>query len=236
MTDEKRHDGTSNKNDMNEKIEILSTEDDRIKTMGELLSNDSSRGILKLLLDDTMSANQIAQKMEISLQLVIYHLKKMRELGIVNVMSKENDTKYYASTKFVFVILSSKASEKAKKSKSLFNSLKRIHRFAAIGISGLVSWIVLQNMPNPEYSSGTRIPVALSPINMTTQYAVNAPTHSGVVVSPAVPVPLAAQTLPPYMSPVSQSGLSHDIWLVAIPLTIIIVGLVIERILYAYKK
>lgn len=244
MTDEEKHGITPNKIDVNEKIEILSTEDEKIKTIGELLSNDSSRGILKLLLDDTMTANQIAQKIGISLQLVIYHLKKMQELGIVNIMSKERDTKYYTSTKFAFVILSSKASEKAKKSKSLFNSLKRIHRFAAIGISGLVSWLVLQNMQSPEYPSGVRIPVALSPTSPTVQSSANlttaqssadVATHSGVLTSTTT-APIPAQTLPPYMSPVEPSVFSHEIWIVVIPLIIIIIGLVIERVLRAYKK
>ncbi|MDE1843685.1 MAG: hypothetical protein KGH95_08555, partial [Thaumarchaeota archaeon] len=48
--------------DLKERIEILSTEDGKIKSIGEMLSNDSSRNILKTLLDDTMTANQIAQK------------------------------------------------------------------------------------------------------------------------------------------------------------------------------
>ncbi|MDE1767725.1 MAG: winged helix-turn-helix transcriptional regulator, partial [Thaumarchaeota archaeon] len=87
---------------------------------------------------DTMTANQIAQKIGISLPLVIYHLKKMQDIGIVNTnTTKENDTKYYTSAKFAFIITSAKVSEKAKASKSLFNSLKRIYRFAAVGFGGL---------------------------------------------------------------------------------------------------
>ncbi|MDE1725579.1 MAG: winged helix-turn-helix transcriptional regulator, partial [Thaumarchaeota archaeon] len=80
--------------DVKEKIEILSTEDDKIKSIGEILSNDSSRNILKLLLDDTLTANQVAQKAGISLPLAIYHLKKMQDLEIIGVATvKENDTK-----------------------------------------------------------------------------------------------------------------------------------------------
>ncbi|MBI3640704.1 MAG: winged helix-turn-helix transcriptional regulator [Thaumarchaeota archaeon] len=213
------------KTGLSEKIEILSTDDEKIKAIGELLSNDSSRGILKLLLDDTMTANQIAQKTGVSLPLAIYHLKKMQELGIVNIMAKENDTKYYASTKFAFVILSSKVSEKAKKSKSLFNSLKRIYRFAAIGISGLVSWAVLQNMNMQEYSPAMKVPS-------------NTPTAGPALQPPAVvPAPMPVPTaLPPYMTPIEPSGFSHEILIFVIPLVVIIAGLVIERILRAYKR
>ncbi|MGH2613556.1 MAG: ArsR/SmtB family transcription factor [Rhabdochlamydiaceae bacterium] len=222
MGNDEKSNGVSDKTDLSEKIEILSTDDEKIKTIGELLSNDSSRGILKLLLGDTMTANQIAQKTAISLPLAIYHLKKMQELGIVNIMAKENDTKYYTSTKFAFVILSAKASEKAKKSKSLFNSLKRIHRFAAIGISGLVSWVILQNMQGPEYSPGMRVPATPTPPSIAIQ-------------APAANIPMPASTLPPYMSPVEPTGFSHEI-LVVIPLVVIIIGLVIERVLRAYRK
>jgi hypothetical protein len=57
------------------KVEIISTDDDKIKSIGELLSSDSSRNILKLLFDQVLTANQIAQKTEISLPLVIYGKK-----------------------------------------------------------------------------------------------------------------------------------------------------------------
>lgn len=211
--------------DLKEKIEILSTEDDKIKSIGEILSNDSSRAVFKLLLDDTMTANQVAQKAGISLPLAIYHLKKMQDLGIIGIVTKENDAKYYTSTKSVFIITSARASEMAKSSKSLFNSLKRIYRFAAIGFGGLVSWLVLQNT-SPEYSPGMRAPVSLTPSSTA-----NAPTisHTGVV-----PAPLG--TPPPYMTPIEPSWLSHEILVFVVPLVVIIAGLVIERVLKAYKR
>ncbi|MDE1843449.1 MAG: winged helix-turn-helix transcriptional regulator [Thaumarchaeota archaeon] len=212
--------------DVKEKIEILSTEDDKIKSIGEILSNDSSRNILKLLLDDTLTANQVAQKAGISLPLAIYHLKKMQDLEIIGVATvKENDTKYYTSTKFAFIITSAKTSEMVRTSKSLFNSFKKIYRFAAIGIAGLVSWVTLQNT-SPEYSPGMRAPASLNP-SLTT----NAPTvsHTGVI-----PAPLA--TSPPYMTPIEPSTFSHEILIFVIPLVVIISGLIIERILKAYKR
>src|SRR5574340_143055 len=211
--------------DLKEKIEILSTDDDKIKSIGEILSNDSSRSVLKLLLDDTMTANQVAQKAGISLPLAIYHLKKMQDLGIIGIVTRESDGKYYASTKFAFIITSTKASEMAKSSKSLFNSLKRIYRFAAIGIAGIVSWLVLQNT-SPEYSPGMRAPVSLTPSSTTNAPAVS---HTGVIPAPMV-------TSPPYMTPIEPSTFSHEILIIVIPLVIIIAGLVIERILKAYKR
>jgi DNA-binding transcriptional ArsR family regulator len=134
---------------INDKIEILSTDDDRIKAVGELLSSDSSRTILKLLFNEEMTANQISQKTEISLPLVMYHLKKMQDANVVKVSqtgknTKSHDMKYYTVDKFAIVILPSGMTEKAKTSKSLFNSFNRIYRFATIGGVSLAAWFSSQ--------------------------------------------------------------------------------------------
>ena len=60
---------------ISDRVEILSTEDQKMKAIGEILSSDSSRAILKILFNDSLTANQISQKIEIVLLL---------ELRIVN--------------------------------------------------------------------------------------------------------------------------------------------------------
>ena len=143
---------------LTEKVEIISTDDDKIKSVGELLSSDSSRNILKLLFEQVLTANQIAQKTGISLPLVIYHLKKMQDLQIVRITNvgkniKTQDTKFYTSSKFAIVILPSNLTEKAKTSKSLANSFKAIYRFGSIAIAAVATWfvsrIVQVTQPNP---------------------------------------------------------------------------------------
>ncbi|MDE1813876.1 MAG: winged helix-turn-helix transcriptional regulator [Thaumarchaeota archaeon] len=138
---------TLEKNNMpiGEKVEIFSTDDDKIKAVGEMLTVDASRTILKLLFTDTLTANHIAQKTGMSLQLVRYHLKKMQDLGLVEISkigknTKSHDMKYYSATKFAIVIVPSNISDKAKSSKSLLRSFKSIYRFAAIGIAAVASW------------------------------------------------------------------------------------------------
>jgi DNA-binding transcriptional ArsR family regulator len=96
------HDDTD---DLTEKIKILATDDEKIKSFGELFTNDSSREILQLLFNEELTANQIAQKTDISLQLVKYHLIKLQDLGIVKISkieknSKSQDMKIYTATKF----------------------------------------------------------------------------------------------------------------------------------------
>ena len=71
--------------DLTEKIKILATDDEKIKSFDELFTNDSSREILQLLFNEELTATQIAQKTDISLQLVKYHLNKLQSLGIVKI-------------------------------------------------------------------------------------------------------------------------------------------------------
>lgn len=147
-----------------EKIDILSLEDDKIKSIGELLSNDTSRNIMKSLFKETMTANQISQNMKVSLPLVMYHIKKMQSIGLVKIV-KTNVLEYekqYATTKFALVVLPSSVTDEVKKSKSLYNSLKRVYRLTTIGICALISWTVIGSIaPNP---SMMRMPVGIEVI------------------------------------------------------------------------
>lgn len=135
--------------DTSEKIEILSIDDDKLKLFGDLFSSKSSRKILNILYNNEMAASEIAIKTEMSLELVRHHLQKMQKIGLVKISkikknSREQDMKYYVSSKFVIMILPPALSEKAKKSKTLFNSLKKIYQFAAIGVSAIFSWFVIE--------------------------------------------------------------------------------------------
>jgi DNA-binding transcriptional ArsR family regulator len=145
------HDDTD---DLTEKIKILATDDEKIKSFGELFTNDSSREILQLLFNEELTANQIAQKTDISLQLVKYHLIKLQDLGIVKISkieknSKSQDMKIYTATKFSIVIVPPKLSEKTKESKLLVRSFRHIYKVAGLGIatglSGLFSLSQFKN-------------------------------------------------------------------------------------------
>lgn len=137
-----------NPDDLTEKIKILATDDKKIKSFGELFTNDSSREILQLLFNEELTATQISQKTEISLQLVKYHLNKLQDLGVVKISkveknSKSQDMKIYTASKFSIVIVPPKLSEKTKESKLLVRSFRHIYKVAglaiATGISGLLS-------------------------------------------------------------------------------------------------
>ena len=218
---------------LTEKIEIISTEDEKIKSVGELLSSDSSRAILKLLFEDIMTANQIAQKTGISLPLVIYHLKKMQDMGIVKISNvgknvKAQDMKYYTTTKFAIVILPSSLSQKAKTSKSLANSFKTIYRFASIGVAGIATWFVSQFAQNFQAGETGLKENLQAPIEAPADIAREAAKGGAVTMEQATKAVVAS-------TPTSM-GIPPDVfWSVVFALSVIIAGLIIERVWKAYK-
>ena len=210
-----------------DRVEILSTEDLKIKAIGEILSSDSSREILKILFNDSLTANQIAQKTEISLPLVIYHLKKMQEAGVVKITNigkntKERDMKFYTVDKLAIVILPLKMSEPAKKSKSLFNSFTRIHRLATLGGVSIAAWFSSQLIQkgtegrfNENMESTSQIPTdapEMAMKSMPVQEAGNSMVQSSQIIQPIEP-------------------LVQLLWSTVAVLSIIVVGLIIEVII-----
>lgn len=148
------------KDEITEKIKIIATDDEKIKSFGELLTNDSSRTILQLLFNEELTALQISEKTGISLQLVKYHIIKLQDLGVVKVTkteknSKSQDMKFYSASKFSMVIVPPKYSEKTKESKLLVRSFRHIYKIASLGIaagiSGLMSLSMLQQNSQVEF-------------------------------------------------------------------------------------
>ena len=155
---------------MTENFKILATDDKKIKSFGEIFTNDSSREILQLLFKEELSAAQIAQRSNISLQLVKYHLAKLQSLDIVKISkieknSKSQDMKIYTALKFSIVIVPPTLSEKTKESKSLVRSFRHIYKVAGLGIAAGLSGILSlsqmsQNKQVPisdEFSGESRI-------------------------------------------------------------------------------
>ena len=125
-------------------IEIFSTDDEKLKIFAEVISSDPSRAILNLLFKHEMTANEIALKTGMSLQLVKYHLEKMKKIELISVSkveknSKSRDMNYYKAAKFAIVITPSEVTEKAKQSKLLQKSFNSIYRFFSSGIAAVAS-------------------------------------------------------------------------------------------------
>ena len=131
--------------DESEDVEIISTHDEKVKTVGEILSNDSSREILNLLNSgNEMTINEIAQKTGLSLSLVTHHIKKMQSVEVVKISKvgrsvKGHKMNYYSATNQSFLIVPSK-----EPIHSVTSSLKKFSKFFAIGMAGIVSWMTLR--------------------------------------------------------------------------------------------
>jgi DNA-binding transcriptional ArsR family regulator len=234
-----------------DRVEILSTEDQKIKAIGEILSSDSSREILKILFNDSLTANQIAQKTGISLPLVIYHLKKMQESGVVKITNigkntKERDMKFYTVDKLAIVILPLKMSEPAKKSKSLFNSFTRIHRLATLGGVSIAAWFSSQLIQNGKEVIINENMAATSPISPDTpEMAMKSmPVDAPEMAMKSMPVDAPEMAMK--SMPVQEAGdsmiqstqimqpiepLVQLLWSVVAVLSVIVAGLVIEVVI-----
>ena len=214
---------------ISDKVEILSTEDEKIKAVGEILSSDSSRKILKLLFNQSLTANQISQKIGVSLPLVIYHLKKMQESDVIKITNvgkntKSHDMKFYTVDKFAIVILPSEMSKSAKTSKSLFNSFSRIHRLATLGAVCVAAWFSSQFI-----QKNSQIPIA-----MEEELAMPGSEETSMMQK-AVPAPESLETSEP--TTITTGEPSFDIlWSLVIVLLVVVAGLIIELVIKNKKS
>lgn len=146
--DQKDIDSASIDQNFEKNVEIFSTDDERLKIIGEILSNKTSRTILKLLISHELSTHEIIQQTGFSLSLVLHHINKMLDAKLVEISkisksSKGQNMKHYKA-KHGIMILPQIPSQKAKSSKTFQKSLKNILRFCSIGIAGIASWFVTQ--------------------------------------------------------------------------------------------
>ena len=125
-------------------VNIFSLDDEKMKILAKVISNKSSISILNLLFDDELTANEIAQKTNMSLQLVKHYLEKMQQIELVCVSKIEKNSKarnmnYYKVSKLAIVITPSKITDKTKKSKLLMRSFSSISRVFGMGIISAIT-------------------------------------------------------------------------------------------------
>ena len=228
--------------ELTEKIKILATDDEKIKSFGELLTNDSSREILQLLFNEELSATQIAQKTGISLQLVKYHLIKLQDLGIVKISkieknSKSQDMKIYTATKFSIVIVPPKFSEKTKESKLLVRSFRHIYKVAGLGIAtGLSGLFSLSQFKNKTIYVGDSSGGEFSSIEESAKSIQSAPIDESTRSLPASVVESESQDTAQYSLDVAETivdseiSVNSELFLPFLIITIILGGITVYYI------
>lgn len=132
-----------------EHIEIISTEDERIKIIGEELANDTGRAIFGKVSQGISSPNDLAKALNISLPLINWHINRLMSVGLVKVekielSSKNKQMKYYGPVKTALVIVPPENStingtSQAKKESVLLKLRQYLASFAAfvVGASGI---------------------------------------------------------------------------------------------------
>jgi len=137
------------------KIKIFAS-DDNLKSLGELLSNETSRKIIKNLMEHQMYTNEIATKLDIRVSLVIHHLKKLEDLGLVEIEDKKIKRKgekhRFFKINFDIFITLDKNKEDIEKKGILTRIFKEGIKFAVIGILTFSVFMItdFKNIYNPE--------------------------------------------------------------------------------------
>ena len=153
-------DSEDNCDEIMNKVKIFSSDDKKLKILGELLSNKSSRDIIKLLIDNEMYTNEIADKLDLRVNLVIHHLKKLEDLGLLQIQNKEImkkgiDHKHYRISPYFF--LAPSGTEEGIQTK---RTLKKIFRdgikFASIFLAGSIPILIqitntVNDNPNTDF-------------------------------------------------------------------------------------
>ena len=200
--------------DGSDKVKIYSSNEKRVKFLGDVLANDTSRSIFLLLAQGDLPAGRIADKTGMSLALVTHHLEKMQNAGVVQVSKvsknvKNRDMKHYRAV-LAILIIPDESHDRARGSKALALSLRRALRFSSIGIAGLSSWLAAKYVGSTE--PGT-VPTAPQPPVQT------------------IPEPPAPIVLDPLASIASE-----PLAPIVVGLGVVILGLVVERVLVYIKK
>lgn len=135
-----------------ERIEVISTEDERIKIIGEELANDTGRAIFGKISQGVLSTNDLAKSLNISLPLVNWHITRLLGVGLIKVekielSSKNKQMKYYGPVKTAFVIVppGSPSENNVSKSKkdAIFLQLRHyLASIAAFVVTGSTIYLV----------------------------------------------------------------------------------------------
>ncbi|MEX0862605.1 ArsR/SmtB family transcription factor [Nitrosopumilus sp.] len=210
---EKNELNNENSDSVSKEFKVFSNNDEKLKFLGKILNNDSSREIFQILIEKEMTANEIATQMQLSLPLALYHINQMIKSGIVVISKtstngKKQPMKHY-SAKPGIIILPEKASQKAKNSKSFSKSLKSIMKFTVIGVAGIVSWVTVK-VNNQE------LPIQ-EPTNEITDIYPSIPLDRIVIPNPGITT--------------SADSVESLIISILIPVVIVVSGITLERII-----
>ncbi|MEO9307589.1 MAG: winged helix-turn-helix domain-containing protein [Nitrososphaera sp.] len=118
---------------LEDSIDILTTDDERLNIIGEELSNETGRAILSKLFDGINSVSDISSALNTSIPLVRWHIMRLSQVGLVKISDtklsqKNKPVHYYEPTKFALIIVPSKVMKSGVYSEILKSALKKIYK------------------------------------------------------------------------------------------------------------
>lgn len=153
---------------MPHKIKIFHIDDSSLKQLGELLGNETSRTIIKELIDKEYYTNELAKKLDIPVSLVIHHLRKLEELDMVDIKQKKI-TKKGINRRFFRIrsdmIIAKSTKEEETATMRIKNMFREGTKFCTIGLASVGSYFItsyLQNAVEMWNSSEGRLDVGYS--------------------------------------------------------------------------
>lgn len=133
-----------------DKIKVFSSEDEKLKMLGELLSNKSSRDIIKLLIEKEMYTNEIAKKLQLQVSLVLHHLQKMEAIGLLEITNKKiirkgEEHRFFRIPPRILLIPNTENNDLIR-DRFLIKFFKSASKFAIIGlVAAFTSWILTES-------------------------------------------------------------------------------------------
>lgn len=181
-----------------EYLEIISTEDERIKIIGEELANDTGRAIFGKISQGVASPNDLAKALNISLPLINWHINRLLSVGLVKVekielSSKNKQMKYYGSVKTALVIIPPEetvvngTNSQPRRESVLLKLRQYMASFIALAVSAPVIYAIQKSINTnsdiiqPEASSGPQMMM-----KATESARSAAPLSGGIVPEPSI--------------------------------------------------
>ena len=145
-----------------DEVKVFGADDRSLKLLGELLSNDTSRKIIRSLIEKQMYTNELATKLDIPISLVMHHLKKLEELGLVDVeerqiTKKTKRHKFFRMSGKIFVLPNDSNAE-MRETGSLGRILQEKVRYTIIGAAALFAFVLTRGQDGSTAFSPQELP------------------------------------------------------------------------------
>ena len=147
------------------KVRIYLSDSDKLKILGQLLSSKPSRDIMTLLATKEAYTAEISRKLNLSTSLVIHHLRKMEDVGLVEISHRKSVRKGKEHRFFKIptgILIIPRDRDDAVKENIVRRILKSTIKFASVGAAAIIShWIFGAGQYQSEADPG---PIPLSDI------------------------------------------------------------------------